>query len=340
VQPWTPETPFLYDVTLTLGNDRITSYFGMRSFSRGQDAAGRPVFLLNGQPYYQSGLLDQGYWSDGFYTAPSDEALTSELTQVKAMGFNMLRKHVKIEPLRWYYHCDKLGLLVWQDCVSGGGPYSPAVSQVLPFIGITLADTRPGFGREDPQGQAAFRRDLQRTLGLLKNAVALCTWVPFNEGWGQFATRQIAQTIATNDPSRLVDHASGWHDQGAGDFKSWHIYYKHFHLQPDPHQRLQALTEFGGYSLPWPDHTQGKAFGYRFYHDRGSLTKALRRLYQHQVEPAIAKGLVASVYTQVSDTFGEVNGLWTFDRRVLKVDAEAIRKLNARLQAAFIQAHA
>ncbi|MFD1485644.1 glycoside hydrolase family 2 protein [Lacticaseibacillus baoqingensis] len=339
VHPWTPADPFLYQVTITLGTDRVSSYFGMRKFERGQDAAGRPVFLLNGAPYYQSGLLDQGYWSDGYYTPPSDQAVIHELSQIKALGFNMLRKHIKIEPLRWYYHCDRLGLLVWQDLVSGGGPYSPAVSQVLPFLGITLADDRPGFGRQDPKSQAVYRRDLDRTLKLLQNVVSLCTWVPFNEGWGQFDTLSIAQKIATKDPTRLVDHASGWHDQGGGDYQSLHVYYKAFHLRADGRRRLPALTEFGGYSLPWPGHTLGKAFGYRFYRTSDRLTKAITHLYHHQVTPAIAKGLVASIYTQVSDTFGEVNGLWTFDRRVLKVDAQALRELNARLQAAFIQAH-
>lgn len=337
--PWTPEDPFLYEVTVQVGEDTVTSYFGLRSFGRGVDANGQAVFLLNGEPYYQSGLLDQGYWSDGLYTAPSDAAIVAELRQIKALGFNMIRKHIKIEPLRWYYHCDQLGLLVWQDFVSGGDQYSPWVIQILPFIGITLKDTRAGFGRQSSAGRAVYHRDLQRTVALLKNVVSLCTWVPFNEGWGQFATQAITQEVATLDPTRLIDQASGWHDQHGGDFRSWHIYYKPFHLHRDRFGRIQALTEFGGYSLPWPGHAPEEAFGYRYYHSRQKLSTALVKLYRKQVLPAVKQGLAASIYTQVSDVHGEVNGLWTFDRRVMKVEAEAVRQLNLELQQRFAEVH-
>ena len=333
-RPWTPDDPFLYTLELTLlGGDRVDSYFGMRKFGT-TEVNGKKVLALNNKPIFMNGVLDQGYWSDGLYTAASDEALIYDIQTMKDLGFNMLRKHIKIEPLRWYYHCDRLGMLVWQDMVSGGSHYNPMIIQVLPFIGIHLSDTRHRlFGRGEESSRTQFIRDMEDTVSLLYNTVSLSLWVPFNEGWGQFDSLRATQRLWELDPTRLVDHASGWHDQGGGDLKSRHVYYKPVRMRRDKH-RVLALTEFGGYSMPVKGHTSGeKEFGYRIYHDRAAWMDAWIRLYEKEIIPHMERhGLSAAVYTQVSDVEDEINGLLTYDRKVCKADAERMRRLNGTLQ--------
>ncbi len=332
-RPWTPEDPFLYTLEITLGEDRVESYFGMRKFST-VDYKGHRVFALNNEPYFQSGLLDQGYWSDGLYTPPSDEAMLHDLRTAKAMGFNMLRKHIKIEPERWYWHCDRLGILVWQDAPSGGDPFLPLYTQYLPFIGVRVKDAPSRkLGRADEKGRARFERDLEEMIDHLYNCVSLCLWVPFNEGWGQFDANRIAEKVKALDPTRPVDHASGWHDQGGGDVQSRHVYYKPVRLKNDG-RRVLALTEFGGYSLPVPGHcAEEKSFGYRAYQSAEEWMDAVEKLYREQVIPHVEKeGLSAAVYTQVSDVEEEVNGLMTFDRRVTKLDPARMAAINDALR--------
>ena len=331
--PWSPEQPFLYDVDIVLGADRVTSYFGMRKFSVVRHQ-GRQVLALNNAPYFQTGLLDQGYWSDGLYTPPSDEAMVYDIRTMKELGFNMLRKHIKLEPLRWYYHCDRLGMLVWQDMVSGFESFDPLYTQVLPFIGVQLKDTPSRrFGRAGEAGRRQYERELEGTVELLYNCVSLCLWVPFNEGWGQFDAARMAEKVRALDPTRLIDHASGWHDQGAGDLRSYHVYYKPVRMKHDGRRAL-ALTEFGGYSLPLAGHyTTEKSFGYRVYRDADRWMDAVEKLYENEVIPLIAaQGLSAAVYTQVSDVEDEVNGLLTFDRRVCKPDAARMWRINEKLR--------
>ena len=330
---WSPEDPFLYDVEIALGRDRVTSYFGMRKFSVMRHN-GRQVLALNNAPYFQSGLLDQGYWSDGLYTPPSDEAMVYDIRTAKELGFRMLRKHIKIEPLRWYYHCDRLGMLVWQDMVSGFESFDPLYTQVLPFLGIHLKDAPSRrFGRSGEAGRRQYQRELEDTVALLYNCVSLCLWVPFNEGWGQFDAAQTAERVRALDPTRLIDHASGWHDQGAGDLKSRHVYYRPVRMKHDGRRAL-ALTEFGGYSLPLAGHcAQEKSFGYRTYRDAEDWMDAVEKLYEKEVIPLIAsQGLSAAVYTQLSDVEDEVNGLLTFDRQVCKADGARLRRLNEKLK--------
>jgi len=332
---WSPEDPFLYSLTVKAGDDEVESYFGMREFGIVTDAKGLPRLGLNGKPIFHSGLLDQGYWSDGLYTAPSDEAMVSEISALKELGFTMLRKHIKIEPLRWYYHCDRLGMLVWQDFVSGGGPYGSFVTRYLPFVGWHVRDTGVGrgFGRASQAGRDIFRRDMARTVDLLRNVVSLAVWVPFNEGWGQFDAARVADDLRALDDTRLVDHASGWHDQRAGDFASHHVYFKKFRMRRDRRGRVQALTEFGGYSCPSAGHmASGHLYGYRMYHDAATLTRAFVDLYEREVIPAVARGLSAAVYTQVSDVEDEINGLFTYDRAELKLEAAAVKAVNQRLK--------
>ena len=333
VRPWSPEDPFLYEVTITLGEDRVESYFALRKFSM-VEREGKQVLALNNKPIFMSGVLDQGYWSDGLYTAPSDEALIYDIQTMKDLGFNMLRKHIKIEPLRWYYHCDRLGMIVWQDMVSGGAPQSPLVIQVLPFLGIHLCDRKyRKFGRAAEESRDQYVQDLYDTVELLYNTPSLAVWVPFNEGWGQFDSLQMTQILWELDDTRLVDHASGWHDQGGGDFKSRHIYFRRARMRGDG-RRVLALTEFGGYSLPVAGHTATKKeFGYRMYHGEAEFMAAYRRLYTEEIQPLLdSQGLSAAVYTQLSDVEEEVNGLLTYDRRVCKVDAAEVRALNRQLR--------
>lgn len=330
---WSPDDPFLYTLKIIAGSDEIESYFGMRQFGKITGKDGMPRLALNGKEIFHSGLLDQGYWSDGLYTAPSDEAVIWELSEIKRLGFNMLRKHIKIEPLRWYYHCDRLGILVWQDFVSGGGPYGKLISQYLPFIGVHVRDSRMirGFGRSSAVGRVVFKRDMERTINLLQNAVSLSVWVPFNEGWGQFDAKRITDKLRVMDNTRLIDHASGWHDQNRGDFASRHVYFKPFRMKRDPINRIQALTEFGGYSLPSEHMASDNLFGYRMFNDKTAYSSALRQLYESEVIPAIDCGLSAAIYTQLSDVEDEINGLFTFDRAELKADAEEVQLINRRL---------
>ncbi len=333
-RPWSPGDPFLYDVTVTLASgDQIQSYFAMRKFGV-TTVDGKKVMSLNDQPIFMSGVLDQGYWSDGLYTPPSDEAMVYDIQTMKDCGFNMLRKHIKIEPLRWYYHCDRLGMLVWQDLVSGGSRIDPLVVQVLPFLGFNLRDDRyHRFGREDPESREQFIQDLHDTVDHLYNVPSLAVWVPFNEGWGQFDSLQATQLLWDLDPTRLVDHASGWHDQGGGDFKSRHVYFKPVRLKHDG-SRVLALSEFGGYSLPEAGHVgSAKPFGYRMYQDRTAFMDAFVKLYETEVIPCMEEqGLSAAVYTQVSDVEDEVNGLLTYDRKVCKADVEQMKEINKKLR--------
>jgi len=335
---WSPEHPFLYDVEIRAEEDTVTSYFGMREFGIVNGKHG-PVLSLNGEPLFHNGLLDQGYWSDGMYTPPSDEAMVWEIKKLKDMGFNMLRKHIKIEPLRWYYHCDKIGMLVWQDFVSGGGPYKPFVVQYAPWLGFNFKDTKKRYalhGRKSDTGRRVFLRDAERTVDLLYNTVGISVWVPFNEGWGQFDAASMAERVHKKDPTRLIDHASGYFDQGAGDFHSYHIYFKSFRPKPDRLKRVLALTEFGGFSLAVDGHTSSDIlYGYKMFKDKQSLNDGVRTLYANDVFPAMEKGLSAAIYTQVSDVEDEVNGIFTYDRRETKLDPSITVKIARTLHELF-----
>lgn len=335
--PWSPERPHLYGLTVTMGEDQVQSYFGMRKFSVEKDGEGVPRLFLNGKPYFHNGVLDQGYWPDGLYTAPSDEAMVHDIQTMKDLGFNMLRKHVKVEPLRWYYHCDRLGMLVWQDMPNGGGRYRPSIITAPLLTGRHKQDgDYADFGRESAEGREAYRQELGEMVANLFNCVCIAMWVPFNEGWGQFDAAETAARIRAWDDSRAIDHASGWHDQGAGDVKSVHVYFRPYRFRPDKQGRAVALTEFGGYGLAVADHTQGeKSFCYKTCKTQEALWKAWRKLYERQVLPAVKKGLCAAVYTQLSDVEGECNGLLTYDRALCKLPVEEARALNEQLRGAF-----
>ena len=331
--PWCPENPKLYEISFVMERDQVESYFAMRKCSVEQDAAGVPRLFLNNEPYFHSGVLDQGYWPDGLYTAPSDEAMVYDISLMKSMGFNMLRKHIKIEPLRWYYHCDRLGMLVWQDMVNGGGVYRKDVISLPLVFGNSHSDGDYAyFAREEVRGREAYARELRQTVRLLYNSPCVVMWVPFNEGWGQFDANKAVSEIRALDKTRTIDHASGWHDQGGGDVKSLHVYFKPYRFRRDAKGRAVVLSEFGGYSLHLAEHSfSEKEFGYKRCKTAEALMRDVEALYQREVLPARWQGLSASVYTQLSDVEQETNGLVTYDRAIVKFDEARMRAINERL---------
>ncbi|MBQ9495205.1 MAG: glycoside hydrolase family 2 [Treponema sp.] len=329
---WSPDDPYLYHLKITLGDDIVQSYFGMRKFSYVMNN-GCKVFALNNKPYFHNGLLDQGYWPDGLLTPPSDDALVFDIATMKACGFNMLRKHIKIEGLRWYYHCDRLGMLVWQDIVSGGQPYSAPFITVIPLLGINnLSDKKyKRFGRASKVSREQYRIELEQTISHLFNCTCIALWTPFNEGWGQFDALDIAQSLRALDETRYIDHASGWHDQGHDEMQSRHIYFKPIRMKNDG--RALCLTEFGGYILKVDGHAWcEKPFGYRTCKNEAALAHDYKTLFEKQVIPHFEReGLAATVYTQLSDVEQEMNGLLTYDREVLKIPQSMLQEINKKL---------
>jgi beta-galactosidase/beta-glucuronidase len=342
---WSPENPFLYDFVLELSKDgevidSIKGYFGMRKYSIGEYDGYNRLFL-NNEPYFQRGLLDQGYWSDGGLTPPTDEAMIYDIEKMKDLGFNMLRKHIKVEPARWYYHCDKLGMLVWQDMISGGKALNlfhagvlPNVYGVLnPLVNLTKKDNAYKiFNRDRIEWRLQFEEELFEMIESLYNYTSICCWVPFNEGWGQFDAKRIGDAIKEKDPSRFVDHASGWYDQKGCDFRSIHKYILPF-IMPKYDGRPIVLSEFGGYSQKIKGHVWNweKSFGYQMYANKVALTNAYKALHEKQIIPNIKKGLSATVYTQVSDVEFEVNGILSYDRELVKLDEDVLRDINSKM---------
>ena len=345
--PWSPDSPFLYDLTVgtTQGEeesfDTVHSYFALRKWSCAPDAKGVLRFCLNDRPLLLNGLLDQGYWPEGLYTPPSDAAVVHELQTIKELGFNLLRKHAKIEPQRWYYHCDKLGLIVWQDMVNGGEPYRlwfvTYLTNMLQPLLRKLPDTaalRGLLSRRSEASREEYGRELEATVEVLRGHPCIGCWVPFNEGWGQFDAAQAVETLRTLDPDRLVDEASGWYDQGGGDVDSRHNYFYPLHLRPG--RRTVALSEYGGIAWPMPGHEPPRrTYGYGTAKSRAELTGRYRKLQLETVLPQLRNGLSALVYTQVSDVEDEVNGLFTYDRQAVKPDPAAVRAVNEALEAEF-----
>lgn len=317
---WTPDDPFLYALEVSLPAeeaqaapiDRVESYFAMRKIEVAQDEAGVPRILLNGQFVFQIGTLDQGFWPDGLYTAPCDEALRFDIEQTKRLGFNMIRKHVKVEPDRWYYWCDKLGMLVWQDMPSG--------EQSVP----------PGGGEITRSAESArqFELELERLLACRHNHPCIIVWVVFNEGWGQYDTVRITNAVKKMDPSRLTNAASGWNDMPVGDLIDMHSY-------PGPNApnsadgRAAVLGEFGGLGLGIDGHTwTDKTWGYRGASDQQNLSRQYVSLLRAAWALKDSAGLNAAIYTQITDVETEANGLLTYDREIVKVDVDRIRAAN------------
>ena len=337
---WSPEDPNLYYFTLELKKDgeildSVKSYFGMRKFNIGKDKFGVLRLFLNNEPYFQKGLLDQGYWPDGGLTPPCDEAMIFDIKEMKRLGFNMLRKHIKTEPMRWYYHCDRLGMIVWQDMMSGGAYIGDLYAGVLPNLGIKVKDDKyKTFSREEKKARDDYKRELTEMIEQLYNVVSIYCWVPFNEGWGQFDALKICNYVKSLDSTRVVDHASGWYDQGGGDIQSMHKYVFPVTMPKLDKKRAFVITEFGGYQNRVSGHTwsENKTFGlYLKFKNKSTLTNAYKKLYEKQIIPLIDKGLSGTIYTQVSDVENEYNGIYTYDRKVLKIEESVIKEINNAL---------
>lgn len=339
MQLWSPESPTLYDLQITLLDglqevDWISSYFGMRKFSLGKDSLGKPRLCLNNEPYFMLGPLDQGYWPDGLYTPPCDEAMRSDIEFCKIAGFNMLRKHVKVEPARFYYHCDRLGIIVWQD-MPNGGMTPPAAWFAFQNSAVNRKDDRhyAPLGRSSQSNRQQFEIELKEMVNSLKNSVSLAVWVPFNEGWGQFDARRIGSWLKEYDPSRLIDLTSGWFDQGAGDCRSLHIYFRPLNDIPMDARRATVLSEFGGYQMTISDHAwNNKPMKvYKGYQNSESLTQAYRDLLQLHLLPSIKRGLSAAIYTQTTDVEIELNGYLTYDRQIQKFALDFLNPLHGEI---------
>ncbi len=315
---WSPEHPHLYDLTvsLKLGSrtvDKVESYFGMRKISLGKDQNGFTRLMLNNEPYFQFGPLDQGFWPDGIYTAPTDAALRSDIETTKRLGFNLARKHVKVEPERWYYWCDKLGLLVWQDMPSGDRYIRPRDADIERL----------------PESSTEFEQELKALVTGRGNHPCIVMWVPYNEGWGQWNTAHVVDLVKQLDPSRLVDDASGWTDRHVGDVNDMHKYPGPGAPEPEQNRAI-VLGEFGGLGLPISGHTwqAEKNWGYRSFTNSVALTSAYLDLTSKLFPLIHEKGLSAAVYTQTTDVEVEVNGLMTYDRELIKMDLKKISEAN------------
>lgn len=341
---WCPDDPYLYDVQATLipqasaaPVDSANSYCGFRSVEVRRDREGAPRFFLNGEPLFIKGALDQGYWPDGLMTAPSDEALVHDIQQLKDAGFNMFRKHIKVEAARWYYHCDRIGMLVWQDAVSGGKTYSPWHSSRKPTLfsaswGAFRDDTprhRRALAADDESYRTEWSKTCTGMVKLLAGHPSIVTWVLFNEGWGQFDANKAAEQIHRLDPTRPIDAVSGWYDQHCGDYLSHHNYFRPLTVAQDRRAlqgyaaargcRAFVISEFGG----WTQRIEGHAatatsYGYGNFTTLDAWREAVRRTLA-QAEALAPRGLAGYVYTQLSDVEGELNGILTYDRRVNKL---------------------
>jgi len=325
---WSPEQPHLYTVTLRVGEDRVESYFALRTLTV-ETVNGIPRLCLNGRPYFFHGLLDQGYFSDGIFLPATPEGYERDILFAKSRGFNMLRKHIKVEPELFYFACDRLGMAVVQDMVNNDD-YSFLWDTALPTVGLRRRRDRRMHPRK--ASREAFLAGMEATVRRLSHHPSVCAWTIFNEGWGQFDHAAAYERLRSLDDSRFIDSVSGWFLPPKGrelhsDVESHHVYFKPVRL-PSSEKPL-VLSEFGGYAYRVEGHCANptKAYGYRTMTERSALEEALEKLYREQVLPAIGKGLCAAVYTQLSDVEDEINGLITYDRRVEKVSAERMRAI-------------
>jgi len=328
---WTPEDPYLYPFTLTAGEDRIESYFALRTLEI-KEIKDMPRLCLNGKPYFFHGLLDQGYWPDGLFTPASPDCYEWDILAMKGLGFNTLRKHIKVEPEQFYYDCDRLGMVVFQDMVNNGD-YSFLRDTVSPtFLGQKKNDTKL---HSDPQSRKAFLDAMEATVRQLKNHPSICYWTIFNEAWGQFDSAAAYRRLKALDNSRFIDSTSGWFRGSESDVESLHIYFGMWHRMK-PSRKPIVLSEFGGFTYSAPGHifNPDKSYGYGTCKTTEALNDQLLKVYTQRVIPAVKKGLCASIYTQVSDVEDEINGLVTYDRKLTKPDPEVMVSIASRLRAA------
>lgn len=330
---WSPENPYLYVFSVATENDVVNSYFAMRKVSI-TEHNGHKVIALNNKPYFMKGVLDQGYYQKGLYTPEDYQEYINDIQLVKSLGFNTIRKHIKIEAPRWYYECDRLGILVWQDFINGGGHYKfPTIAFPL-ITGIHKKDTKYArFARKNAECRDFSLQEFKDTIDYLYNVPSIVLWTIFNEGWGQFDSVKIYDELKQIDDTRLYDHASGWHDQGISDVKSLHVYFKAVKMpkEKETKNRSVILSEFGGFLLPIEGHMQKGKKTYRSYKDFNTWLKVYEECINRDVIANIPKGLSAAIYTQLSDVEDELNGFVTFDREVVKVDIEKIKSINDKI---------
>ena len=331
---WSPEDPFLYPFTVKTKGDEVSSYFAMRKVST-MMYNGNKVLALNNKPYFMKGVLDQGYYKSGLYTPESYQDYTSDLGLIKSLGFNTVRKHIKIEAPRWYYECDRMGLLVWQDFINGGSKYKPSTIMFPLVTGKHKKDNKyRKFGRENVEGRMSAKEEFREIIDYLYNSPCIVLWTIFNEGWGQFDAKDIYYGLRDLDKTRLFDHASGWHDQGVSDVKSLHVYFKRVKMpsQKQIKNRAIVLSEFGGYVLPIKDHFKAGKKTYKAFKSVDKWVDAYEKCINKDVINNIPKGLSACIYTQLSDVEDELNGFVTFDRKVVKANVEKIKKINDQIK--------
>ena len=330
---WSPENPYLYEFTISNDVDEVSSYFAMRKVSLMQNEKGMKVIALNNQPYFMKGVLDQGYYQDGLLTPNSDEDYINDINLIKSLGFNVSRKHIKIESMRWYYHCDRLGLLVWQDFVNGCTKYDFWLNQVPLFVRYKINDHRyKKFFRENEEGRREALNEFKETIDLLYNCPCIVYWTIFNEAWGQFDAKEIYQELKLIDPTRIYDHASGWHDQGSSDVKSMHIYKwrvkvpNRFKLKG----RAYVCSECGAYILDkrLKEAKKKEGFIYLLFNNKEDFQKEYIRFINEEIIPAKKRGMSGFIYTQLSDVEEEMNGFVTYDRKEIKVDIPVIKEIN------------
>ena len=327
---WSPEDPYLYDFTVEAGEDKVDSYFAIRSLEI-RKIGDYPRLCLNGKPYFFHGLLDQGYWPDGIYTPAKPECYAEDILALKKLGFNTLRKHIKVEPEEFYYQCDKLGMIVWQDMVNNG-KYSFLHDTVLPTIGLQKRNDRNLHKRK--RIRTAFYKAMEETIAQLKNHPSICYWTIFNEGWGQFDSDRIYERFRNLDDTRFIDSTSGWFRRNLSDVDSRHVYFRKVKLTGDGNKPL-VLSEFGGKTYKTEGHVANpdKSYGYGACETPQALCAAISDLYMKEVVPCIKRGLCASIYTQVSDVEDEINGIVTYDRKVVKLTPEAMLPVSEAIAA-------
>ncbi len=328
---WTPETPYLYEFTLTAGEDTVESYFALREISV-EHIQGIPRICLNGKPYFIQALLDQGYYPGGLFLPPTPDGYAKDILAAKEMGYNTLRKHIKIEPMIFYHLCDRLGMIVFQDMVNNGR-YSFIRDTALPTVGILKRNDRKMH--KSPDGRRRFEDGMKKTIARLHNCPSVLLYTIFNEGWGQFCADDMFKIAKAADPTRIYDATSGWFWQKDSDLDSLHVYFKPLKKRA-PSARPLLISEFGGYSLRVKDHvTSPKNYGYKSFSDEKELLSALRALYLEQALPLVSEGLCGLVYTQIADVEDETNGLLTYDRAVQKVDPCEMKAILSLFDAAY-----
>ena len=333
---WSPDNPYLYYFTLETENDKVSSYFAMRKFSTIVDKDGHRRLALNNKPLFMKGLLDQGYWDKSWLTPRNEQDYINDILLAKQMGYNVLRKHIKLETLRWYYHCDRIGMIVWQDFVNGGSKYSWWWITTPLITHSRMSDKNYLLlARTSKKGKLQSIQEYKDTIEYLYNVPSIALWTIFNEGWGQFDAKNVYKEMVAIDNTRIYDHASGWYDQGVSDTCSLHIYYQPVYI-PKKHVlkgRSLIVSECGGNTLPIEGHrfNNDEICGILKYETKEDWMNEYRRFIKEDIIANIPKGLSAFIYTQVSDVEDEINGLVTYDREVVKFDIDEMREINNKV---------